>query len=201
MNADWCIKKNGWQKDAKNGARSIAVAIFLLCGNAFKNPLLKSSGFAYLIPENSIFKHSHKVERATIMVIIDAKDAVLGRLCTHVAKSLIRGEDVVVLNAEKVIVTGAKKFTTETYLAKREIGGFNKGPYFPRSPDGIVRRTIRGMMPYKTKKGRDAMKKLYVAIGVPAKYAGKETVKAGQKDIKSRFVYIGNIATSIGWRK
>src|SRR3989344_5819868 len=158
MNADWCIKKNGWQKDAKNGARSIAVAIFLLCGNAFKNPLLKSSGFAYLIPENSIFKHSHKVERATIMVIIDAKDAVLGRLCTHVAKSLIRGEDVVVLNAEKVIVTGAKKFTTETYLAKREIGGFNKGPYFPRSPDGIVRGPQHREVAFHNKKKKKRTK-------------------------------------------
>lgn len=133
------------------------------------------------------------------MMILDGKNAVLGRLSATVAKSLINGEDVTVLNAEKIIITGAKKTTKEMYIVREQKGSKYSGPYFYRSPERLVRRTIRGMMPYKTNKGRLAMKKLKIHIGTPDEFKGKEAVKM-EKAIKSPFIYMEELAKAVGWR-
>ena len=102
------------------------------------------------------------------MIFIDADGAVLGRLASEVAERLLKGEDITVVNAEKVLVTGSKKNLMFHYKQMRVIGSTRKGPYFPRMPDRILRRTVRGMLPFNQYRGRNAYKKLKVFIGVPS---------------------------------
>jgi large subunit ribosomal protein L13 len=118
-----------------------------------------------------------------MIAIIDAEDAILGRLCTAVAKRLLNGEEIVVVNTEKAIVTGKKNMLKERYKHEREVGTYRKGPFYPRMPDRIVKRTIRGMIPYQTSHGRDAYKRLKCYIGIPKEFEGKkfETVKEAKK--------------------
>jgi len=112
------------------------------------------------------------------MAIIDATDAPIGRLATRVAKRLLAGEEIQIVNAEKAIITGRKEEIRERYLKRRKIGGTKrKGPYFPRMPHMILKRTIRGMLPYQQPKGRKAYKRLRVYIGVPDEFKDEEIEK------------------------
>lgn len=115
--------------------------------------------------------------------IIDAKGATLGRLSTHVAKRLLNGEQIAVVNAEKAIISGKKTSIKKHYKEKRELGTYRKGPFFPRMPDQIVKRTIRGMIPYQTPHGRTAFKNLKCYVGVTQEFEGKtfETIKEAEK--------------------
>jgi len=108
-----------------------------------------------------------------MVTIIDSEGAVLGRLCTIVAKRLLNGEEIVVINSEKAIVTGKKVIIKEHYQHEREVGTYRKGPFYPRMPDRIMKRTIRGMIPYQKPHGRTAFKKLRCYIGVPKDLQGK----------------------------
>jgi len=118
-----------------------------------------------------------------MITIIDANGATLGRLSTFTAKKLLKGEEIAVINSEKAIISGKKKMIKEEYKVKREMGTYRKGPFFPRMPDKIVKRTIRGMIPYQTPRGRSAYKRLKCYVGIPKEFEGKkfETIKDAQK--------------------
>jgi large subunit ribosomal protein L13 len=109
--------------------------------------------------------------------IIDAEGAVLGRLCTVVAKRLLKGEDIIVVNSEKAIVTGKKEMIKAHYKHEREVGTYRKGPFFPRMPDRIVKRCVRGMIPYQEPHGRTAFKRLRCYMGVPKELKEKPLEK------------------------
>ncbi len=132
-------------------------------------------------------------------MIIDGTNSVLGRMATHAAELLLKGETVVIVNAERIIITGNKKQITDKYLARRDIGSKHHGPFYPKMPDSIVRRSVRGMLP-KSKKGRAVYKRLKVYVGVPKELEGKETKVVAQKEIKTNFITIGNLARSLGWK-
>lgn len=115
--------------------------------------------------------------------IIDASGATLGRLSTATAKRLLNGEEIAVVNSEKAIISGKKVAIKQRYKEKREVGTYRKGPFFPRMPDMIVKRTIRGMIPYQTPHGRTAFKRLKCYIGIPKEFEGKkfESIKEAEK--------------------
>lgn len=118
-----------------------------------------------------------------MVTIIDANGLMLGRLSTNAAKRLIKGEEIIIINSEKAIVSGKKTSLKNIYKHKREQGTYRKGPFYPRKPDQIVKRTIRGMIPYQTSHGRSAFKKLKCYIGVPKEFEGKkfETIEEAKK--------------------
>ena len=134
------------------------------------------------------------------MKVFDAKNAVLGRLASATARQLLAGEEVAIVNTEKSIITGDPKVTVIKYIERRQRGTPQHGPFFPTQPHTIVRRAIRGMLPYKTPKGRVAMKKLRVYIGVPEQLADKGTESVAKKLIKSDFITVGELARILGWR-
>lgn len=137
------------------------------------------------------------------MAVIDADGLVLGRLCSHVAKRLRNGEEVVVLNAEKAVVSGRKEQLVEFYAHRRTRGGSQskaKGPFYPRRSDMILRRTVRGMVEYKRPAGKAALKRLRVYIGVPKEFrdAKAETVESAKKPDLIQYVLLGDISERLG---
>ena len=103
-------------------------------------------------------------------LVYDGTDCVFGRLASTVAKDLLKGNSVDVINCEKIIVSGDKKLFAKKVLTKREMGsgGSMKGPKYPRVADRLVKRMIRGMLPRDRMKGQDAFRRLrcYVGNGV-----------------------------------
>lgn len=106
-------------------------------------------------------------------MIIDATDMILGRLATYCAKKALEGEEVIIINAEKAIVSGNRTAIYRRYKFKNEVGNVTRGPYSSRMPDRLVRRTIRGMISWKTPKGKKAFKNIKVHIGDPESIKGK----------------------------
>jgi large subunit ribosomal protein L13 len=134
-----------------------------------------------------------------MVTIINAEGAVLGRLGTHVAKRLLNGEEIAIINSEKAIITGKKSHVKKRYQQKRDVGTYRKGPFFPRMPDMLVKRTIRGMIPYQTSHGRLAFKRLKCYIGVPKEFEDKKVgiLEEAQKK-PADFVTVGELSKSLG---
>lgn len=133
---------------------------------------------------------------------IDAGNLILGRMATIVAKRLLKGETIIILNSEKAVISGKRSSRVKEAKRKLEIGHPRKGPYFPRRPDRYVRRTIRGMLPRKKPKGKESYKRLLVYNGVPLKYkdAKKETIAgAFAERLKCPYLTVGELTKEIGW--
>lgn len=126
------------------------------------------------------------------MKVIDATNLILGRLASHVAKLALMGEEVVIINCEKAIVSGDRLSLFKHYLHKRQRGSVTKGPYFPKQPDRLVRRTIRGMLPRETARGREAFKRVMCYLGVPIQLADQriESVSGAEASKLSTAKYI-----------
>ncbi|MEY4349863.1 MAG: hypothetical protein RL719_1160 [Actinomycetota bacterium] len=121
-------------------------------------------------------------------VVIDATDVVLGRLATHAA-TLLRGKHkptfaphmdngdfVIIINAEKVALTGAKLLQKKAYRHSGYPGGLTATTYaelLEKSPEKAVEKAIKGMLP-RTKLGNAQLSKLKV-------YAGAEHPHAAQQ--------------------
>jgi large subunit ribosomal protein L13 len=135
------------------------------------------------------------------MKIIDATNLVLGRMATEVAKQAMLGEQIAVVNCEKAIVTGTKPRILATYKPRRERGYALKGPFYPRMPDRIVRRTIRGMLPYKQYRGKIAYKNVMCYIGIPKELKDKklETIKgASSEGLTCKFMKLKELSRLLG---
>ncbi len=99
-------------------------------------------------------------------IVIDAEGMVLGRMAVTVAERLKDGDSVYVINADQAIVTGDREEVFNKYRKKQEIGNRESGPHYPKAPDRIVKRTIKGMLP-KNKDGQQAFKRLRTYSGNP----------------------------------
>jgi large subunit ribosomal protein L13 len=99
--------------------------------------------------------------------IIDGENAVFGRLASFAAKELLKGNSVELINSEKVLISGDKKKFVEKMRAKLKMGrgASMKGPKYIRKEDRILKRMIRGMLPWDKPKGREAFKRLRCYIG------------------------------------
>lgn len=129
-------------------------------------------------------------------LIYDGKGVVFGRLASVVAKNLLKGNSVDVINCEEIIVSGDKKLFAKKILDKREMGAGSslKGPKYPRVADRLVKRMIRGMLPRDRMKGQDAFRRLRCHIGSgdlapkgvpPAQMASAIADKVGKDELKN----------------
>jgi len=136
------------------------------------------------------------------VVVIDAKGLILGRMASVIAKRLLQGEMIIVVNAEKAAISGKRLSRVRETKAFLEVGHPGKGPYHPRRPDMIVRRTIRGMLPWKKPKGQQAYKRLKVFLGTPEELKDKEAQtipEASAERLRCPYITVGEIAKEIGW--
>lgn len=121
------------------------------------------------------------------MMLIDGKNMPMGRLATFVAKQALKGEEIKVLNADQVIITGNKKNIEEEFEIKRSrFGSSQKGPIHHANSEKIVKRAIRGMLPdHRVGRGKEAFKKIMCYNGIPNEFKDKELIVLPQsKKIK-----------------
>ncbi len=119
-------------------------------------------------------------------MIIDAENTVLGRMAAAAAKQVLLGEEIKVINCEKAVITGDKKSVIKGYMELLDIGQPQQGPFVQRRPDLFVRRAVRGMLPRRQVRGREALSRVKCYIGVPSGISGKSVVLKGMKTLKSR---------------
>jgi large subunit ribosomal protein L13 len=139
----------------------------------------------------------------TRKTVVDATGVILGRLASYVAKRILDGEEIVVVNAEKAVISGSKKYLLEAFkirLGRRTLGSQTKAPKHPRRPEMYVRRVVRGMLPWKKPQGKIAYRRLEVYVGVPhaLKEASTQTFPEAVKDLFPSMT-VGELMGDFGW--
>lgn len=131
-------------------------------------------------------------------VIINGKGCILGRVASHAAETALAGERVALVNAEELIITGDEQDVVAKYKQRTDLGS-DRGPNYPKRPDRIAKRTIRGMLPYKRPRGREAFERIRVYVGNPYDDDG-EIVEGTSLDRLSniRFVELGEVSEHLG---
>jgi large subunit ribosomal protein L13 len=134
------------------------------------------------------------------MVVYDAAGQILGRLSSVTAKRLLEGEVVTIVNAEAAVITGSRQSILREYQQKRRVGSQRKGPYFPKRPDRILKRTVRGMLPYQKPRGRAALKRLRVYVGTPTEVEGdpEEAPGAGLAGKTTTYITLRELSNLLG---
>lgn len=136
------------------------------------------------------------------MKVIDATNLSLGRLASYSAKQALLGEEVAIINSEKALITGNKKAILRRYFEKRDIGTRYQGPFYPRTPHRLVKRVIRGMIPYKKPSGRVALALVKTYIGVPAELAEQEPISVEVAKLNpmrsSKYMTVGDLCKELG---
>jgi large subunit ribosomal protein L13 len=138
------------------------------------------------------------------MIIINGEGHILGRLASVVSKQLLEGEEIVVLNAEKIMLTGNKDWAYAKYKQRVDRASISNprdlGPKYPRRPDDIFRRTVRGMIPYRKAHGRAAYKNLKVNVGIPKELEGQEVVEVKEAQPRNiqKSMELGTISKLLG---
>jgi len=136
--------------------------------------------------------------------IIDATNLILGRMASIVAKRALEGERIVIINAEKAIVSGGRTSIVENAkhsLRTRTLGSLEKGPTHPRRPDRYVKRAIRGMLPKKKHSGKEALKRIKVYTGIPEEFRGKQSQRISEAEsskLRCRYLTIQELTKEIG---
>ncbi len=128
-------------------------------------------------------------------MIVNAENKVLGRLASDIARKIGDGEEVKVVNSEKAVISGDEKEVKEEYKTKYDRGARDFGPYYPKRPDKILKRTVKGMVP----DGDEEHVKAY--LGVPEDLEDHEEVDVKEgNNLKNRnYVKLGEVSKFIGW--
>jgi large subunit ribosomal protein L13 len=123
--------------------------------------------------------------------LIDASGKTLGRFCSEITKILRgkhktsftpnvdNGDGVIVINADKITVSGAKEAQKLYRYYTGHIGGLREVPYrhmHARNPTYIIRHGVKGMMP-KSRLGKQQLRKLRIFKGEEHPYDAQKPIK------------------------
>lgn len=136
--------------------------------------------------------------------MVNAEGLILGRMASKVAKKLLNGEEVIIVNAEKSVLSGKKKSKVAEAKQFLEVGAPERGPFHYRRPDRIMRKTVRGMLPIKQPKGKTAYKRLTVFMGVPEDLKDQKMdtfTEAQASKLKGPHFTLAELAREVGWNQ
>lgn len=131
-------------------------------------------------------------------IIINADGAVFGRLCSFAAKKALQGNEVVIVNSEKAVMTGNKPNIIQKYISLRASGGHSqKRPRYTKIPYYMVKRGIRGMLPdHRLGIGKQALSRVRCYDGVPEEFKDKKMIKTEGAN-NSKFITIKELSERI----
>lgn len=131
--------------------------------------------------------------------VVDGEKLVLGRLASTVAEMAKDGDDVEIVNAEKIALTGDRDDVFQRYKEKYDRGDKDHGPHFPKRPDRIFKRTVRGMLPHRKSHGREAHKRVKAYVGIPRELESEEKRSFEDARLQSRrYVTLGEVSEYLG---
>jgi large subunit ribosomal protein L13 len=145
-------------------------------------------------------------------LLFDAKNKILGRFCSQIAKKALLGNKIVIINSKDCIISGTKEDIHQKYLAKLNIKTATnprRGPFWPRRPDVFMRTVIKKMLPRKKLRGKEAISRVHVYIGdIPERF-NKRYQKLIPEEIPNaertrlsyynKYITLENLCMRIGW--
>ncbi|MDH5432231.1 MAG: 50S ribosomal protein L13 [Nitrosopumilus sp.] len=146
------------------------------------------------------------VVRTDRPIVVDATDHIAGRLASNVAKLLIQGNRVSIVNCEKIMMSGTRGNQIKEYREFLEINSVinpKHGPVHYRRPDTVMAKMIRQMLPFDRKpSGKEAHQRLRTYIGSPKEIKSLEKIKFEKAMIRkapSNYTALGELCRIIGW--
>jgi len=142
-------------------------------------------------------------------IIIDGRGHLIGRLAATVAKTVLQGHSVVVVRCEGLNISGSfyrNKLKYLDFLRKRCNINPSRGPFHFRAPSKIFTRIVRGMVPHKTERGKQALVRIRAFEGIPTPYDKKKRVvvpsalRTLRLKPRRRFTELGRLSTEVGWQ-
>lgn len=143
---------------------------------------------------------------STEPVVIDATNQIMGRLASYAAKNALNGNTVIVLNAEKAVISGRKSNIVEEAMRRlktRTLANQTTAPVHQRRPDLYLRRVVRGMLPWKKAKGKAAFHRVLIFMGVPEEYSKLKPTRVPDADasrLTVPYLTLETLAEEIGGR-
>jgi large subunit ribosomal protein L13Ae len=143
------------------------------------------------------------------VIVIDCRAHMLGRLASVIAKQLLNGQHVVATRTEAITISGGlmrQKMKFSRFLRKRMNTNPKKGPIHFRSPARILWRTVRGMIPHKTKRGTAALERFKAYEGVPPPYdkmkraVVPDALKVLRLQSTHKYCTLDRLAAEVGWK-
>ncbi len=134
-------------------------------------------------------------------MIIDGSNTIMGKLASYVATRVLQGERVSIVNCEKVVISGDPKQILKDFKRKIEKGTTKRGPFIPKNPAGLMRRAVRGMLPYKKERGRKAYSLVKCYVGIPKEFEGKQISTLEEfnaKRLKTDYITLGKLCRQVG---
>jgi len=125
-------------------------------------------------------------------------------MLSYVAKRAIEGQDVIILNVSKAVISGEKKSILQGVKVKlktRTLASQEKGPVHPRKPENYARRVLRGMLPFKKAAGKKAYKRVRVYADMPHRYSEelRQTVHGAEASkLKCHYMLLEDLSREIG---
>ena len=118
-------------------------------------------------------------------MIINADNLILGRLASFAAKQALLGNNIEIINSREAVIVGDKRVVFARYSQKVKRGDPHHGPYFPTTPERILRKTIKNMLPYTQYKGKNAFKKIKCYLTAPSHIKEGDAVTLEKAKLKS----------------
>lgn len=138
-------------------------------------------------------------------IVVDGTNLLAGRLGSNVAKMLLQGNRVSIVNCEKIMISGRRRNIIQNYKDFLSIASIlhpEHGPYHPRRPDTIIAKMVRGMLPRKKPSGQAAHKRLRTYIGVPAQLRSSKKITLDNAKIRrpsANYTTMADLAREVGW--
>ncbi len=133
--------------------------------------------------------------------MVDGKGMPLGRLAAYVAKLLLEGKQVVVVNAAEAVISGNAEDIFARWKQRIDLSSLGNpekyAPKYSRTIEGIVRRAVRGMLPWRTKRGRDAFRRLKVFRDFPEEFKHLNVVRPDFKTPR-KHITVAQLSAMLG---
>ena len=140
-----------------------------------------------------------------VQVVVDGTNYIAGRLASNVAKLLLEGKRVSIVNCEKIMISGKRSSIIKEYRDFLEISSIlnpKHGPFHPRRPDTIIARMIRGMLPREKPSGKTAHSRLRTYIGTPKEVKPLQRIELKKAQItrsSANYTTMADLGRTIGW--
>ena len=143
-------------------------------------------------------------------IVIDGRGHLVGRLASKVAHEILRGQRVVVVRCEQLVLSGSlfrNHLNWKEFMNKANNTNPRRNFKHFRSPSRMFWRSLRGMLPHQTPKGKAALQRLKVFEGIPFPYDVKkrmvvpEALKVLRIKPGRNTCQLGELAGMAGWTR
>jgi len=141
------------------------------------------------------------------LVVVDATNQIVGRMASRIAKLLLEGWEVKVINAEKAVFSGDPRMVVKGYQillnVKTHTNPYRNKIKRPRTPMWLIKDAVKGMLPKHNARGREALKRLKVYVGEPEDVPKEEVIRFPDADairLSGKYITVGEVARRMGWK-